>query len=171
LSGNFKKIYCPGERKKMINKKDALIISHLRKNARESMVNLAQNTGIPVSTVYDRTRVNEKYFKKHVSLLNFSLIGLPSQTIFTIKVGKEYRNLLQEHLMRSANINSLYKMEYGCDFCGEGIFKNAAQVEVFFEKLERDFRILELKRFQIVTELKKEDLLTKPEHFEMLNDN
>ena len=38
---------------KQISKKDLLLISHLRQNARETMTNVSRSTGIPISTIFD----------------------------------------------------------------------------------------------------------------------
>ena len=151
---------------KMFSRKYAEIISHLRNNARKKITAISRQTKIPVTTIYDKVRVHEKRFvKKHTTLLDFSKLGFLATAHIAIKVEKDSREDLQKFLLEKPNINSLYKTNFGTDFLVEGIFKNTADLQNFKEELEEKFHTKDIQIFNIIEELKKEDFLTKEEHF------
>ena len=153
----------------MFSKKDALVLSHLRNNARKKITHISKEMQIPVTTIYDRLRAHEKKFvKKHVTLLDFPKIGLHAKANVAIKVEKDSREALQEFLMEHPNVNSLSKVNFGSDFLAEVVFKDISCVQNFVEDIEKNYSIDEIKIFNVIEELKKEDFLTKPEHFEIL---
>lgn len=154
----------------MFSKKDAEIILQLRNNARKRITSIARETNIPATTIYDKVRGHEKkgMIKKHAALLDFSKFGYPARAHFAVRVKKDSRKELQEFLLGKPNINSLYRVNYGYDFLFEAVFKDLPDIEAFSEALEQNFDIEELKRFHVIEELKKEEFLTKPEHFELV---
>ena len=153
----------------MISKKDAEIISHLRNNARKKITHISREMNIPVTTIYDRVRINEnKFVKKHVTLLDFSKLGLHAKASIAIKVNRDSRETLQQFLMEHPNVNSLYKTDFGTDFLAETVFRNTGELMNFQEELEEKFKVNDIKIFNVIEELKKEDFLTKKEHFEVL---
>ncbi len=152
----------------MFTKKDVEIIPHLRNNARKRITHISKQTQIPVTTIYDRVKGHEKkIFKKHVSLLDFSKLGLSSAHL-AIKVEKDSRENLQKFLLEKANINSLYRTNFSSDFLAECVFKNSAEIQNFVEEIEEKFKIQEIKIFNVIEELKKEEFLTKKEHFDLI---
>lgn len=171
LQKNSKKIkFCKfsnGEKgdKIMISKKDAEIISHLRNNARKKITVIAKQTGIPVTTIYDKLRAHEKKFiKKHTTLLDFQKFGLYAKASIAINVDRDSKEALQKFLFDHPNVNSLSKVNFGTDFLFEVVFKSQNDLENFSENLEREYKITRLQIFNIIEELKREDFLTKPEH-------
>jgi DNA-binding Lrp family transcriptional regulator len=154
----------------MISKKDAEIISHLRKNAREKITTISKHTDIPATTIYDKVRVHEKKIvKKHVTLLDFPKLGLNATAHIAITTERNTKDALQRYLLEHPNVNSLYKANFGSDFIAEVVFKNFSEVESFVEGLEDNYKTNRVQIFNIVDELKKEDFMTKPEHVEVLN--
>jgi len=144
----------------MMPKIDREIISHLRQNARISLSKLSAKLNIPVSTIYDKVKQHEKTFiKKHTTLLEFSKLGLHTQTHIAIKAKKDSRNTLQEYLRKHGNVNSLYRINYGFDFLAECVFRNIAEAEDFVERIEAEFGIEEVHKFNVIDELKKEEFL------------
>jgi DNA-binding Lrp family transcriptional regulator len=150
----------------MFSKKDAEIITYLRNNARQKVTNIAKKTGMPVTTIYDKLRSHEKkYIKRHITMLDFNKLGLNAKSSISIAVDRDYRDSLQKFLMQHPNVNSLYRVNFGFDFLAEVIFKSMADVENFVECLEKDYHTTRIQNFTVIEELKKEDFLTKPEHF------
>ncbi len=153
----------------MFTEKDAQIISHLRNNARKKITHISKEMQMPVTTIYDKIRAHEKKFvKKHVTLLDFPKLGLHAKANVVIKVGKDSREALQRFLVEHPNVNSLSKVNFGSDFLAEVVFRNAADVENFVEKMEEDYNVSGIQVFNVIEELKKEEFLTKPEHFELV---
>ena len=150
----------------MLSKKDIEIISHVRNNARKKITTISRQTNIPVTTIYDKVRVHErKFIKKHTSLLDFQKMGFLATAHIAIKVEKDSREALQKFLLEKPNINSLYKTNFGTDLLAEGIFKDTAELQNFKEEIEEKFHTNEIRIFNIIEELKKEEFLTKKEHF------
>ena len=82
-----------------MNKKDLLILSNLRKNARMSLTNMSKSTHIPISTIFDRLKLHESgLIKKHTSLIDFEKLGFNTRANVCIKVDKEKREEIKEYL-------------------------------------------------------------------------
>lgn len=155
----------------MISKKDVEILSFLRKNARESIIKISKEIGIPASTIYDRVRVQNRMFvKKHAILLDFPKIGFHSQVLFAVECKKNNKEQLQDYLMNTPNVNSLSKTNFGSDFVIECIFRDFGEAERFKEILEKEYKV-QINTFNIVEELKKEDFLTDASHYNVLKNN
>jgi DNA-binding Lrp family transcriptional regulator len=155
---------------KIISKKDAEIISHLRNNARKKITKIAKETDIPVTTIYDKIRVHDKKFvKKHTTLINFPEIGMHARSQIAINVSLEMRSELQTFLTNHPNVNSLYKISFGSDFLAEVVFRDSGEVESFIENLEREYKTEKIQSFNIVQDLKKEAFLTDKDHLEVIN--
>jgi len=153
----------------MISKKDAEIISHLRKNAREKITTISGKIDIPVTTIYDKVRAHEKkYIKKHTTLLDFPKIGMHARAHVSIKCDRGSREGLQKFLLEHPNVNSLYKVDFGTDFVAEVVFRNFREVQNFTETLEDGFRVDQIQTFNVIEELKKEEFMTDPEHFKVI---
>ena len=153
----------------MINEKDIKILCHLRTNARKKITEIAGETGICATTIYDRVRGHEKkLFRKYVALLDFSKLGFYSTTNFAIRCSERDRERLAKFLMEHPSINSLHRVNSGYDFLAEGVFRDIKESTKFAELLKKDYQIEAMHLFNVIEELKKEELLSKPEHFEAL---
>ncbi len=144
-----------------MNQKDLKILSELRNNARMPLTKMSRKTQIPVSTIFDRLKLNEKdIIIKHTSLLDFNKLGFNTRANITLKVDKNDKETLKQHLMRHHQINSVYKINNGFDFMVEGIFKQIKDMEDFLEQLEQKFNIIDKKSFFIIEDIKREAFLT-----------
>jgi DNA-binding Lrp family transcriptional regulator len=124
---------------------------------------MSKKTRIPVSTIFDKLRENiSGVIKRPTILIDFHKLGFPTVSTILIKVNKEHREQLKEYLVKSFNVNSIYKVNNGYDFIIEVVFKNMQEQESFIEKIEETFNILELKTFFIIEELKKEEFFSNP---------
>ncbi|MBI4440021.1 Lrp/AsnC family transcriptional regulator [Candidatus Woesearchaeota archaeon] len=147
----------------MIGKKDILILSELRKNARESLTSLSRKTNIPVSTIYDKLRTHENgIIKKHVALINFGELGFSTRANILLKVPKEKRQTLCDFLVRHTNVNSAFKINNGYDFHVECMFRDLKEMEDFNEILEDKFCIRDMKVFFLIEDIKRETFLEDP---------
>ena len=153
----------------MITIKDAQILSHLRNNARKKVTHISDALEIPVTTIYDKIRAHEKKFvKKHVTLLDFPSLGMHARANLAIRVDRDIKPQLQTYLMQHPNVNSLSKVNFNADFIAEVVFPNMVLVEDFVDNLEKKFNVNNIQVYSIIDDLKKEDFLTKLEHFELL---
>lgn len=148
----------------MISKKDLIILSHLRNNARQKLTEISKKTGIPVSTVHDRIKVNEKNsINKHTTLIDFTKLGFNTKANIAIKVDRNSKETLQKFLSEHSSTNTLYKINYGFDFLGEFIFKDLNEAHNFVDCIEKNFKA-KTQLMNVIEEIKKEEFLTKPEH-------
>jgi len=139
-----------------------LIISHLRKNARTSLTNISKNTGIPVSTVFDKVKSN-KIIKKHSALIDFAKLGYNVTVQIALQCEKEDREKISAHLKDHQNINSLHRINHGYDYLIECVFKDQKELSFFIEELNEKFQIKNKLIFHIIEEIKKEEFLSRPE--------
>jgi Lrp/AsnC family leucine-responsive transcriptional regulator len=144
----------------MLSEKDAALLSHLRRNGRETLTNISRLTKIPISTLYDRLKHQEKsIITKHTSLVDFSKIGYNTRVKIMIKVDRSKRAEVQKRLIAEPSVNSLYKINSGFDFMIDGIYHNVKELEEFLEKMEDSFEIAERQIVYIVEEIKREEFL------------
>lgn len=145
-----------------LNKKEKLLISFLRQNARETLTNLSKKTSIPISTIYDSLKENN-YITRNTCLLDFEKLGFHTRVNIFLKSASEKRRLLEEYLVGHQNINSVFRINHNYDFLIEGIFKQVKNVQEFIDSLEEKFGDLDKEIFYITEELKKEEFLSNPD--------
>lgn len=151
-----------------IKKKDLIVLSHFRRNARCRLTTLSRTTGIPVSTLFDKLHEYEQgIVQKTVALLNFGALGFSTRANVIIKAGKE-RDLLKEHLLKCPSVNSLYKINNGFDYLAECIFKSIKELEDFVDNLRTEYSVKTANVYYIVDELKREEFLADPSLIDML---
>ena len=143
----------------MLTKTDLVILSHLRRDARKSLVNISKETKIPVSTIFDRlSRIENTAVKKYTSILDFSKLNHNLMINYAIKTVKEQRPALSKFLDTNPQINSVYRINNGYDMMVECIFMDLKQKEEFEEGLSPF--VHDKKEFHVIEELKKEGFLT-----------
>jgi len=148
----------------IMKQKDILLLRELRKNARQSLTSISQKTNIPVSTVFDRLKMQEQHLiQRHTSLIDFSRLGYSTRATVTLKVHKEDRAKAQDLLMLHSHVNTMYKINNGYDFQVEAVFKNFKELEYFIEELEEQIRVKAKQVYYIIEDIKKEEFFTRPE--------
>ena len=146
-----------------MNKKDLKIIAHLRQNARMPLTKMSRRTQIPVSTIFDRLKLNENsLIVKHTSLLDFTKLGYNTRANITLRVDREDKEALREYLLKNQSVNSVYKINNGFDFMIEGVFRQIKDMEDFIENLEKRFKIIDKKSFFIIEDIKREAFMSNP---------
>lgn len=152
-----------------MNKKDLLVLAHLRKNARLALTKISRKTAIPISTIHEKLKQFEDgLIIKHTSLLDFTKLGFNVRANIFFKANKEKRGELKESLLKNPNVNSLYKVNNGYDFMAEVIFRHLREVEEFVEGIEERFRIKAREVFYIIEELKREGFMADPVLIDMM---
>ncbi|RMF54742.1 Lrp/AsnC family transcriptional regulator [Candidatus Woesearchaeota archaeon] len=145
----------------MLSKKDSLIISILRSNAREKLTEISKKINIPVSTIYDRIKLHEgSIIKKHTTLLDFSKIGYAIRANIMLKVGKQHRETLKEYLKNNVVVNSLFKINNGFDFLIEVVLRDMKDLSDFIDSLEQRFSIDKMEEYLIIEEIKHESFMS-----------
>ena len=137
-----------------MNEKELMILRELRRNARRSLTEIGHITNIPLSSVFKKViKLEKKFIKKYVSLINFTPLGFGVRINLVLK--SKDKASLNNFLLAHPNVNSLYKISQNFDFLAETIFPNMLEFENFLEKLN-DF-VSEKKIFHIIENLRMED--------------
>lgn len=124
---------------------------------------------MPISTVHDTLRANKvDVVKNYTCVLDFSKLGFNCRAQIILRVKKTERDAIREHLLKSANINSVYRINNGYDFLIEAIFKDLRDADEFLERLEDKFKISEKKVYYIMEDIVRETFLTDRIHTEMV---
>ncbi len=153
----------------MLQKKDMLILSSLRQDARMSLTRMSKRTSIPISTIFDRLRLHEKtVIKKHTSLIDFEKLGFSTRANVCLKASKHKRDELRDYLVKHQNINTVLKINNGYDFLIEVIFRSIKDLEEFLEHIEERFEVSERKVFYLIEDIKKEGFMTQAELLNLL---
>jgi len=147
-----------------MNVKDQKIIACLRQNARMPLTIMSRKIRVPVSTIFDRLKMNEnEVVQKHTCLLDFPKLGYFARANIALKVERDDKEILKEHLVKHHSINSVYKINNGFDFMVEGVFKQVKDMEDFLDSLEQRFKIVDKKSFFIIDDLKRESFMSNPD--------
>lgn len=150
------------------SKKEILLLTYLRNNARESLTRISRHTNIPVSTIFDRIKTYQgNIIKKHTTLLNFQQLGFDIKLYMLFKVKKEQKNDFLTFLLNHTNTNSLFRVNSGFDYMAEFVFKDMSKLSDFNEQIEK-FQIEERKEFFVLEDIKRESFLTKQIDIELL---
>lgn len=153
----------PAQEEKMMNKKELLIISALRQNSRKSLTDMSREVKMPISTLHEKINaLNNSIIRKHTALVDFSMLGFNTRAKVFLKVEKEQRQKLQDHLSMCKNVNTLLKVNNGFDFMAEMVFTHIKDLEDYIETLEQKFRILNKETFYIIDELRREEFMSTP---------
>lgn len=143
--------------------KDMLVISCLRRNARESLTAMSKKTGIPVSTLFDTIRYHQgSLIRKHATIVDFEKLGYSTRANIILKVSRKDRDAMKEYLVRNSFVNCAYKINNGFDFMAEVIFRNMSELEDFMETLEENFKISDKHVYYVIDDIKKEEFLASP---------
>jgi len=143
-----------------LKEEDVKILSHLRNNARTSLVDISKETHIPQSTVYQRLEQYErKYIKKHTCLLDFERLGFKVKTMMVLKIRKEDRLNFLEFIAQHPHINNAHKTNDGFDFILECVFVDHDHCKIFLEELEEHFGIEQKCVYPLLQNLKQEAFL------------
>ncbi|MBN2566885.1 Lrp/AsnC family transcriptional regulator [Candidatus Woesearchaeota archaeon] len=152
-----------------LSRKDLLLLSHLRKDGRQSLTALSKRTDVPISTIYDRLKAfGTGLVRRHVALLDFASMGYNTVATVCVKVGKGDRDGVREFLTRSERTNTVLKINNGFDFMFEGVFVHLRDLEDFLELMEERFTIKAKQVYYAIEELKREAFMADPETLDLV---
>lgn len=146
----------------MISEKDVKIISCLRSDARQALATIARKLNIPVSTVYDRIKSNEKkLIKKYTSIVDFPKLGYNIRIKMMLDIND--KKGFQDFVLENANVNSAFKVDGNYSFMLDCIFRQMREVSAFMDAANK-FGITSKQMFFVVDELKREEFLNVHEN-------
>ena len=139
----------------MISNKELLILNHLRGDSRKSLAEISRNTGIPISTVFDKlVWLEKKVINRYVSLLDFQKIGYGIKVNMLFKINKDFTEF-KKFLMNHKKINSIFRLSGNYDFLAECVFKDMNEFSCFSEKLDK-FDLIDKQEYHLIEEIKVE---------------
>ncbi len=151
-----------------LNKKELIVLSHLRQNSRKNLTKISKQTGIPVSTLFDKLRKYQQgVITKQTVLLDFQKLGFDVKVKTLLKIAKDQKQELTNHLINSPSVNSISSVTGGFDLLIEAIFRNLKELEIFSDQLEQ-FNIKKKEEFFVVEDIKRESFLAHPELIELV---
>ncbi len=152
------------------DKKDILVLSSLRQNARETLTKMSRQIDIPISTIFERMRQHEKtkLIQRHTTILDFEELGFNTRAALLLKGKKETRESLKSYLQVHRNVNSIFKVNNGVDFIIEVVFKQIKDVEQFIEVLEDKFGA-KAQVYFLIEDIKREAFMSNPEKLEIFS--
>ena len=156
----------------MINKKELSILMNMRQDGRRTLTQISKNTGVPISTVYDRIRTHiDGLIHKNCCLIDFSKLGLGCRVNIVLKVKRDDRSAVKDFLLKHHSVNNVWKINNGYDFLADCVFRHVKEVEDFVERFEERYEIIENQIFYVIEELQHESFLTDPVHIDLIQQN
>ena len=143
----------------LVKPMDLKIMTHLRKNARETLTRLSRDTGIAISTAFDRLRRLERrgIIRRHTSLFDLGKIGMNSAIVVLLKSDPGEKKNLESWLRENRHVNSLMKINGGWDYVAEAYFGNIRSIEDFLESVSSEFDGVKTLTLYVLEDLKRED--------------
>ena len=138
-------------------KRDKILMQHLRKHAKESLWKLSHKAKIPVSTIYHRLKqLEEQAILKYTVLVNFSSLGYQGHSFLLLKIPRIDREELIIYLENHPQVNSIYEVNNGYDILSEVVFSDLKEVEDFRNDLVKDFPIEKTNIMPVIKSIRKE---------------
>lgn len=154
----------------MLPKKDMVILSHLRKNARMGLTEMSRSSRVPVSTLHDRLKTYAgTYIHRNTALLNFASLGFTTRVSILLRIGTKDKEAVRATLSAAPMVNSLYKINNGYDFLAECVFRTMRDLEDFIERLEQQHDVKAKQVFFVIDDLKREAFLADPQLLDLVN--
>ncbi|MCF7799162.1 Lrp/AsnC family transcriptional regulator [Candidatus Woesearchaeota archaeon] len=143
-----------------ISKKDYVLLTALRANARQTLTQISKQTRIPISTLHERLKLQEKdMIQRFAALIDFSKLGFHTKVQLQLKCNVTDKERLRSFLKAHQHVNSIYKIAHEYDFFVEAVFEHIADVENFIENLQQEFAIVDYSAHYITKDIKREGFL------------
>ena len=153
----------------MKKEEEMLLLSHLRRNARESLTSISRKTNIPVSTLFDKLKnYQNNIIAKHTAILDFRKLGFDLKTHMLFSVEKDKREGFEQFLIGHGRINSIFRINNGYDYFVEGVFKSLGDMNDFFEQSNM-YGVQERKEFFVLKDILQEGFLSYKPGFESMH--
>ena len=140
-----------------LNNRDIRLLQCLRSNSRLTLTQISKKTKIPISTLFDRLKLQEKNMSlKHTTLVDFSKLGYHTKVHLLLKTKINQRDQLKNYLKYHDHVNAVYRVANKYDFFVQGLFKHVNEVNGFIEDLETHFPTLEYDSHFVIEDIKRE---------------
>lgn len=134
-----------------MEEKDLAIIKRLRINSRMPLTKLSKDTGVPISTIFDRMK-KYNFVIKHTTILDYQKLGYQRAYILIRGCKRE----ILGKLFTYNNINSITEVEGKYDYLVDFIFKKPIELDQLIE----DIGEANLELLNVSDSIKTEEFLT-----------
>lgn len=140
-----------------LKSKDIEILKLLRKNSRNSLVEIGKKTKLHPSTVqYIVGKLKKRIIEKNTCLLNWSKLGLEIRINFVVKAKQKE---IIDFLIKHRNVNSVSKVNNSLNLYIETIFRNMKEAYEFIDDIE-EFDIQNIREYHIIDDIVREKFYT-----------
>ena len=152
-----------------LNKKQIELTLQLRKAGRQPLTEVSKKINMPVSTIFDRLKSDSNnVIQKFTCLLNFNKLGFNCRAHMVFRIKKKDKDEMQQYLLKHQNVNSAYKINNGYDFLIETVFKELKELDMFMERIDEKFKVLEKRVYYTIEDVTREAFLTDSVHAKMV---
>jgi len=146
-----------------LKRKEILLLSYFRHNARLALTKISKEIGMPVSTIFDKLKkYEETIITKHTSLLDFNKLGYATRASIFLRTPPQNRASLSSFLRGHPSVNTVYRINNGYDFMIDGIFRTVQGMEEFLEHLEIDRGVTQKSVHFVIEEVSRERFMAEP---------
>lgn len=143
-----------------ISKRELSLISHLRQDGRITLTDLSRQSGLPISTVYEKLKsLKAEGLVRTTALIDFAKLGFSVRVMIAMKVEREIRKQFEEYLRKHFQVNTVLRINNGFTFLVDFIFRDMREAEDFLEDMEQRFKLRKKMVFYIIGEVKREAFL------------
>ena len=145
----------------ILDQGDLKILRHLQKNARETLTRMSKETGIPISSIYDRLKRLEgiKVIKRYTALFDLKNIGIHCRVLLLIRVNQSQKSDLEAYFTGNPIVNNLARTNGKQNFVAECLFFDMKDLESFTDNISKRFKGIEFSVHHILEDLKRESFL------------
>ena len=116
--------------------KDLEIIKQLRTNSRYPLIQISKKTGIPLSTVFDRIKHNEKnIIARYTSLVDFNKLGFGIRVFTMIQTTKAEQ--MCNYFQRHNSINSMFRINGQYNIFIDAVFSAMSEYLNFVSEMNQ----------------------------------
>lgn len=141
-----------------MEKKDWVIISQLRSDARKPVSTISNAVDLCRETVAKRIEKYNSIIRKYTVLLDFQKIGL-IHVLMNVTIINEDKEVFERYMQQHPCLNTFYQTSKG--YAVEMVFQNALEADKFVTALSSAFAITEKQVWVIEKQLAQECFLEK----------
>jgi len=133
----------------------------LRQDGRRSLTRLSRETGVPISTLFDRLR-RWPLGRRATVLLDFA--QLPGVHVWFVvgAVPRSQLRAVEAYLTRHPSVNTVQRVATEADFLVEALAPTAAEVETFVDGLVLGLRVGAVQVLYVLKDTVREGYWTDP---------
>jgi len=141
---------------------DLNILCAVRQNARETLTTISRNSGMPISSAFDRLRSLEAQgvIARYTALLDWKKIGFNERVILLLRVDKSRKEKIETWLMKNAKVNGMTRISGDWDLVLDLLFQNIAEIESFIDALKKSCEGIEIQILHVLDEIRQEAFLS-----------